>query len=273
MTLQSRIIKSRVMVGLAAAAFFIILIPLFSILLEVVSRGVGVLSWTFLTSLPKPPGEAGGGIGNAIQGSLTIVGLTCLFSIPLSILASIYLSEYQGKLANVIRFLTEVLSGTPSIVAGIFAYSIIVTYRGFSATSGAVALSILMIPTVIITTHDSLREVPQLVREGAIALGISKWRVSISVVLRSAMVGVATGIILGVARVFGETAPLLFTAFGNLYWATGVAGPMDALPLRIYNYAISPYADWQAQAWGAALVLLIIVLLLNVSIRILGRKR
>jgi len=273
MSLRGRIAKEYVMVAMIVLAFIIILIPLISMLYTILINGIGSISWEFLTSLPKPPGETGGGIGNAIQGSLMVVGVASAISIPISVFAALHLSEYKGRFSSAVELITEVLSGTPSIVAGIFAYALIVSRTGFSAISGSIALSVLMIPTVTIASHESLRAVPDNIREAAIALGIPKWRVSISIVLRSATTGIGTGIILGVARVFGETAPLLFTALGNLYWARGIMEPAAGLPLLIYNYATSPYKTWQEQAWGAALVLLMIVLLLNIAIRIIARKR
>ncbi|MDY6985478.1 MAG: phosphate ABC transporter permease PstA [Candidatus Thermoplasmatota archaeon] len=270
----ARKIKGRLMLILVAVAFIIIMIPLISMLYMIIKEGIGILSWEFLTALPKPPGEVGGGIGNAIQGSLIIVALASMVSIPISIFAAMCISEYGGKLSMITEFIAEVLSGTPSIIAGIFIYTLIVLRIGFSALAGALALSVLMIPTVTIASYESLKAVPRGIREAAIALGVPKWRASLFVILRSAMVGIGTGVILGVARIFGETAPLLFTtSLGNMYWNEGLLEPTAALPLLIYDYATSPYKSWQARAWGAALVLLVIVLLLNIGVRIIARKR
>lgn len=272
-SLRVRKIKGHLMLILVAVAFIIIMIPLISMLYMIIKEGIGILSWEFLTALPKPPGEAGGGIGNAIQGSLIMVALASVVSIPISIFAAMYISEYGGKLSSITEFIAEVLSGTPSIIAGVFIYTLIVLRIGFSALAGALALSVLMIPTVTIASYESLKAVPSSIREAAIALGVPKWRSSFFVILRSAMIGIGTGVILGVARIFGETAPLLFTALGNMYWNAGLFEPTAALPLLIYNYATSPYKSWQEQAWGAALVLLVIVLLLNIGVRVIARKR
>jgi phosphate transport system permease protein len=273
MSLRARRIKGHIMLVLISAAFIIIMIPLISMLYMIIREGIGVLSFEFLTSLPKPVGEPGGGIGNAIQGSLIMVALASAISIPISVMAAIYVSEYRGKLSSTIELIAEVLSGTPSIVAGIFIYVLIVIKTGFSAVAGALALSVLMIPTVTIASYGSLKAVPDHIREAAIALGVPKWKTSLFVVLKSATIGIGTGIILGIARIFGETAPLLYTAFGNVFWNESLLQPTAALPLLIYNYATSPYKSWQAQAWGAALVLLLIVLLLNVGVRIIARRR
>ncbi len=272
--MNARKIKGRVMLLLVSLAFILIMIPLISMLYMIIKEGFAVLSWEFITSLPKPPGEPGGGIGNAIQGSLMIVALASLISIPISILAAMYMSEYGGRLSTVTHMIAEVLSGTPSIVAGVFIYTLIVPVIGFSAMAGSLALAILMIPTVTIASYESLIAVPNSIREAAIALGVQKWKISLLVVLRSGIIGVGTGIILGVARIFGETAPLLFTtSLGNMWWNRGLLEPASVLPLLIYDYATSPYKSWQAQAWGAALVLLIIVLLLNIIVRAIARRR
>jgi len=272
-SMNVRKIKGRVMLLLVSLAFILIMIPLISMLYMIIKEGFAVLSWEFITSLPKPPGEPGGGIGNAIQGSLMMVALASLISVPISIFAAIYMSEYGGRLSEITHMIAEVLSGTPSIVAGVFIYTLIVPVTGFSAMAGALALSVLMIPTVTIASYESLIAVPNSIREAAIALGVEKWKTSLLVVLRSGTIGVGTGIILGIARIFGETAPLLFTALGNMYWNTGLLEPASALPLLIYNYATSPYKSWQTQAWGAAFVLLIIVLLLNIAVRAIARRR
>lgn len=273
MSLRTRKMKGNVMIFLVALAFVIIMIPLMSMLYMITIRGIGAISLEFLTSLPTPPGEPGGGIGNAIQGSLMLVATASAISIPVSIMAAIYISEYRGKLSSAIELITEVLSGTPSIVAGVFIYVLIIPRTGFSALAGSLALSVLMIPTVTIASYESLKAVPNHIREAAIALGVPKWKTSLFVVLRSAIIGIGTGVILGIARIFGETAPLLFTALGNMYWNEGLLQPASALPLLIYNYATSPYRSWQAQAWGAAFILLVIVLLLNIGVRIVARKR
>jgi phosphate transport system permease protein len=247
-------------------------IPLVSVISYVLAKGASGLSWSFFTELPKPVGETGGGFGNALVGSLILVGLACAVGIPVGVLSGVYLSEFgrRDKLANAVRFSADVMSGVPSIAVGIFIYTVLVlTMRRFSALAGGAALGILMVPTVMRTTEELLKLVPDSLREAGLALGIPKWRVILSIVLRTGMPGIVTGIMLAVARAAGETAPLLFTAFGNRFWATGLDKPIASLPVQIFTYAVSPYDDWHRQAWAAALVLMATVLLLNVGARLL----
>lgn len=261
--------------GLCLLATLLALIPLGLVLYYVTSRGIGGIDLAFFTELPKPVGEAGGGMANALLGTLELVGLACLFGIPPGVLAGVYLAEFgQHRFAKLVRFSADVMSGVPSITIGIFVYTLIVLRtKSFSAYAGGVALAVLMLPTVTRTTEELLRLVPESLREAALGLGVPKWRATLSVVLRTAAPGIATGIMLAIARVAGETAPLLFTAFNNAFWPTGLAQPTASLPVQIYTYAVSPYDDWHQKAWAAALVLIGMVLFLNVSARLLVRHR
>ncbi|HEY2410306.1 MAG TPA: phosphate ABC transporter permease PstA [Polyangiaceae bacterium] len=261
--------------GACVLAAVMAVIPLGSVLFYVAERGISGLNWAFLSELPKPVGETGGGMANAIVGTLKLVGLACVFGIPPGVLAGVYLAEFgHSRFGGVVRFCADVMSGVPSITVGIFVYSLIVlTTKHFSAWAGGVALAVLMLPTVTRTTEELLKLVPESLREAALGLGVPKWRATLRVMLRTAAPGIATGVMLAVARVAGETAPLLFTAFNNRFWSNGVDEPTASLPVNIYTYAVSPYEDWHAQAWAAALVLLIMVLLLNISARLLVRNR
>lgn len=272
--LQRKLVDA-VVRGLCLAATLLALIPLGLVLFYVTSRGIGGLDWAFFTELPKPVGEAGGGMANALLGTLELVGLACLFGIPPGVLAGVYLAEFgKHRFAKLVRFSADVMSGVPSITIGIFVYTLIVLRtKSFSAYAGGVALAVLMLPTVTRTTEELLRLVPEALREAALGLGVPKWRATLSVVLRTAAPGIATGIMLAIARVAGETAPLLFTAFNNAFWPTGLAQPTASLPVQIYTYAVSPYDDWHQKAWSAALVLIGMVLVLNVSARVLVRHR
>jgi phosphate transport system permease protein len=250
------------------------LVPLVSVLTFVAVRGIGGLSWSFFSELPRPVGESGGGMANALVGTLELVGLACLFGVPTGVLTGIYLSAFgQTRFGRFVRFAADVMSGVPSIAVGLFVYAVIVTTTGgFSGFAGAIALAILMLPTVARTTEELLTLVPEALREAALGLGIPKWRTTLFVVLRTAAPGVATGIMLAVARASGETAPLLFTAFNNRFWSTDPSEPMASLPVTIYAYAVSPYDDWHRQAWAAALVLVTLVLVLNVLARFVVRR-
>ncbi len=262
--------------GACVGATAMAIVPLVVILGYIVFKGAAAITPAFFTELPKPPGEAGGGMANAIVGTLTLVGLACAFGVPLGILAGVYLAEFgpESKLGRAIRFSADVMAGIPSIVAGLFIYTLVVVpMHRFSAIAGGLALAMLMLPTVTRTTEELLKLVPDALREAALALGVPKWRAILRVVLRTAAPGIATGIVLAVARVTGETAPLLFTALNNNGWAAGVDQPTASLTIQIYQYAGSPYEDQQAQAWAAALVLVGIVLVLNVSARFLVRHR
>jgi len=254
--------------GLCALATISVL---FFILGYLVYYGARSLNWAFLTQLPKPAGEAGGGMANAIAGTAKLLLLTALMGVPIGFVAGVYLSEYgRGAFAFAVRYAADLLNGVPSIVIGIFAYALAVVPLGhFSAFAGGVALSIMVIPITIRTTEQFLRAVPQSLREGALALGASKSRTIATVVIPAAMRGILTGTILAVARVAGETAPLLFTAFSNTYWSHGWLEPIASLPVMIFNYAISPYDDWHRQAWAAGLVLLALMLAANIAARMI----
>jgi len=237
-------------------------------------RGVGSLSWQFLIDSPRPVGE-GGGIGNAILGSLVLLALSSALGLPIGIAVGVYLSEVgRGQFASVIRFIIDTLTGIPSIVTGVFVYAIVVLpMKQFSAFSGGIALALVMIPIVARTTEEMLNLVPHSLREGALALGAPQWRVTLGVVLPAAASGIATGAMLAIARVSGETAPLLFTAFGSRFFSHYLDQPIASLTVQIYNYAISPYDEWHAQAWAATLVLVTLILAINIIVRILTRRR
>ncbi len=267
--------KDRFVRGACVAASLLALIPLFSVLYYLTVRGIGGVNLDFFTELPKPVGEDGGGMANAIVGTLQLVGLACLFGIPPGVLAGVYLSEFgDSKFGRTVRFGADVMSGVPSITVGIFVYGVVVLHtKQFSAYAGGLALAVIMLPTVTRTTEELLKLVPEALREAALGLGVPKWRATLRVMLRTALPGVATGIMLAVARVAGETAPLLFTAFSNRFWARGLNEPTASLPVQIYTYAVSPYEEWHRQAWAAAFVLVAMVLLLNISARFLVRHR
>jgi phosphate transport system permease protein len=242
---------------------------LFLILGYLVYNGGKSLDWGFFTKLPLPPGEDGGGMANAIVGSAEMVGLAALIGLPIGFMGGLYLAEFSGKfLGFVIRYTADLLNGVPSIVIGIFAWALVVVpMHGFSALAGAIALAIMLIPISMRTTEQFLSTVPNSLREGALALGAPKWKVLATVIVPAAMKGILTGMILGVARVAGETAPLLFTALNNQFWPRGLAQPAASLPVMIYTHAISPYDDWHRQAWAAGLVLLAMVLVTNIAAR------
>jgi phosphate transport system permease protein len=260
--------------GMGSAA--VLMIAILTIILGyMLYKGIGSMNLAFFTELPKPVGEVGGGIGNAIVGSAIMLLLAAAISVPIGVLAALYLSEFgTGWFAQVLRFLTDVLAGIPSIVVGIFAYTLIVLpMRHFSGFAGGISLAIIMLPVVIRTTEEMLRLVPQSLRDGGLALGAPKWRVTIDVVLASSMSGIATGVLLAIARAVGETAPLLFTALGSNLWTTDLDKPMASLPVQIYSYALAPYEDWHQKAWAAAFTLVALILLLNVTVRYLTRSR
>jgi phosphate transport system permease protein len=269
-----RRITDHVMTGVAVMTVILVLVPLFAIFAYLVYRGVGSVSWAFLTQTPKPVGEAGGGMANAIVGSGFILALASVLGVPLGVGAGIYLAEFgRNRFGDLIRFTADVLNGVPSIVIGIVAYSIVVlSQKHFSALAGGVALAIMMIPTITRTTEEMLLLVPQALREAAYGLGIPRWRTTISITLRTATSGVITGIMLAFARVAGETAPLLFTAFGNQFWNLRANQPTAALPLQIFNYAISPYDEWHRQAWAGALVLIILIVTAVAAVRFAVRR-
>jgi phosphate transport system permease protein len=272
---NKRKIIDRVMSFLTAACVIIAIIPLLSILYTVTINGISAINLDFLTQLPKPVGEAGGGLGNAIQGTFIVVGIACLIGLPVGVLSGVYLSEYgENRFGRMVSFVADVLTGTPSIVAGMFGYTFIVLYFGsFSAIAGGVALSVLMIPIVARTTEESLRLVPGSIREASLALGIPRWKTILHIVLNTARSGIITGALLAIARISGETAPLLFTSFGNMFWAGGIDKPISTLPVQIYTYAITPFPDWHAKAWGGALVLIVLILILNIGVRFVTRRK
>jgi phosphate transport system permease protein len=269
-----RRITDHTMTGVAVCTVIVVLVPLVAIFGYLVYRGVGSVDWAFLTQTPKPVGEAGGGMANAIVGSVFILGIASILGVPLGVGAGIYLAEYgRNRLGDTIRFTADVLNGVPSIVIGIVAYAIVVLYqKHFSALAGGVALAIMMIPTISRTTEEMLLLVPTALREAAYGLGIPRWRTTLSITLRTATSGVITGVMLAFARVAGETAPLLFTAFGNQYWNLHTDQPTAALPLQIYVYALSPYDDWHRQAWAGALVLIILIVSSVAAVRFAVRR-
>jgi phosphate transport system permease protein len=259
-----------VMLTLTGVSAFAVVSVLFLILGYLLWNGGSSLNWDFFTKLPKPVGETGGGMANAIIGSLKLLLLAALMGLPVGLLAGVYLAEFGSKtFAFVIRYTTDLLNGVPSIVIGIFAYSLVVLpVKHFSALAGGVALGMMVIPITVRSTEEFLRSVPGSLREGAMALGASKWKTIATVILPAASGGILTGMLLALARVAGETAPLLFTAFSNRFWSPGWGQPTASLPVMIYTYAIAPYDDWHRQAWAAGLVLLLLVLLANLGCRL-----
>jgi len=260
-----------VMLSLTGVAAFGVVSILFLVLGYLIWNGGKSLSWNFFTQLPKPVGETGGGMANAIVGSLKLLMLAAVMGLPVGLLTGVYLAEFGGKTFSfVIRYTTDLLNGVPSIVIGIFAYSLVVLpVKHFSALAGGVALGMMVIPITVRSTEEFLRAVPGSLREGAMALGASKWKTIVTVVLPAASGGILTGMLLALARVAGETAPLLFTALGNRFWSPGFGQPTASLPVMIYTYAIAPYDDWHRQAWAAGLVLLGLVLVANLGARLL----
>jgi phosphate transport system permease protein len=268
-----RRLTDHAMTGLAVLTVLLVLAPLIAIFGYVVYRGIGSINWAFLTQTPKPVGEPGGGMANAIVGSGLILGIASIIGVPFGIGAGIYLAEFgRNRFGSAIRFTADVLSGVPSIVMGIVAWGIIVRGRGFSALAGGVALSIMMVPTICRTTEEMLLLVPQALREAAYGLGVPRWRTTLSITLRTATSGVITGIMLAFARIAGETAPLLFTTLGNQFWNLKVNQSTAALPLQIYVYANSPYDDWHRQAWAGAFVLILLIVSSVAAVRYAVRR-
>jgi phosphate transport system permease protein len=259
-----------VMFSLTGVCALVTVGVLFFILGYLLWYGGSSLSWTFLTHLPTPVGEAGGGMANAILGSAKLLLLASVFGIPIGFLGGVYLAEFGGQTFSfVVRYTADLLNGVPSIVMGIFAFTLVVLpMKHFSTLAGSLALGVMMIPIAVRSTEEALRTVPMMLREGALALGASKWKTIATVAVPAARKGIITGIVLDIARVAGETAPLLFTAFSNRFWSRGWNQPTASLPVMIYTYAISPYDDWHRQAWAAALVLLTLVLVANVIARL-----
>ena len=274
-TLGRRKVVNAIMIGLTCAAALVATLPLLFILFYLLKKGITVLSPEFFTAMPKPIGEEGGGMANAIVGTLILVGIAMGVGLPVGIGAGLYLAEHRGTLlATTVRFLADVLNGLPSIVVGIFAWQFLVRPVGhFSALAGGVALGAMMIPMVTRTTEEMVRLVPVSLREAALALGYSRWRTSLTIVLRTATAGIVTGALVAIARIAGETAPLFFTALGNQFMSTSLREAIAALPLQIFNYAISPYESAHALAWGGALVLIALVLVMSVAARIATRAR
>jgi phosphate transport system permease protein len=268
-----RKLTSSVFVGCCASSVLIALVPLAFILFFVVTEGIQALNLDFFTHMPQPVGEAGGGMANAIVGTLILTGLGSIFAIPIGVLSGVYMSEYAGtRLASLVRFSADTLNGVPSIVIGVFVYAIVVLpVKQFSAIAGGVALGIMMIPIIARTTEELLLLVPGTMREGALALGATRAGAMFSVVLPAALPGIVTGVVLALARIAGETAPLLFTAFGNRFFTTRLTQPIASLTVMVFTYAISPYADWHRQAWAGALVLVLIVLLCSILARLATR--
>jgi phosphate transport system permease protein len=257
--------------GLALLCALIAAASLLAILGYVVRQGIGAINWEFLTDVPHPIGVPGGGVGNGIVGSVIMIGLATLMALPVGLLTGIYLALFgRGLLPESLRFLSDVLSGVPSIAIGLFAYALLVApFKHFSAFSASFAFMMLMLPLLVRTSEQAIRTVPQTVREGALALGMSNFRATVQIVLPTALPAIVTALLLAIARVTGETAPLLFTAFGSQFWETNPGNPMAELSLQVFTYAISPYPSWQAQAWGGALLLILAVFVLSLGARLM----
>ena len=271
-SLRRRLVD-HLMTGLSVLTVILVLLPLGAIFAYLIYKGMGSINWAFLTQTPKPVGEVGGGMANAIVGSAVILAIASLLGVPLGIGAGIYLAEYgRDRYGDIVRFVSDVLNGVPSIVIGIVAYAIVVLpQKHFSALAGGVALAIMMVPTIARTTEQMLLLVPQAIREAAYGLGVPRWRTTLSITLRTATSGVITGVMLAFARVAGETAPLLFTAFGNQFWNWRTDQPTAALSLQIFTYAISPFDEWHKQAWAGALVLIVLIVGAVAAVRIAVR--
>jgi phosphate transport system permease protein len=270
-----RRVVSNTMVGIMILAVIVALLPLFFILFDLVVKGAGSLSLDFFTKMPAPAGERGGGVAHAIVGTLIIVGTATLIGLPIGIAAGIYCAEFPGsRLTWLTRFVADVMNGTPSIVVGVFAWAwIVATQKHFSALAGSAALALLMIPMVLRTTEEMIKLVPNSLREAALALGYPRWRTSLTIVVRTTLPGIVTGSLLAVARIAGETAPLLFTALGSQYMSFDIDQPMAALPLTVFTYATGPFEEWHRFAWAAALVLILVVFVLSLGARLaIGRR-
>jgi len=271
---RRRILADKLFKVIIVLLSFACILPMFFILFFITSKGISAINWEFLTQLPKPVGEIGGGILNAIVGTLMLIAVSTLLSVPVGVLAGIFLSEYRkGILVYLVRLSVEILQGIPSIVFGIIAYVWIVVLVGsFSALSGGVALAMMMLPVIITTAEETLKLIPDSLREASLALGVSYPRTILKVVLPAGLSGILTGILLSVARVTGETAPLLFTAFGSPFMNFSILKPVNTLPLMIFNYATSPYPEWHRLAWGASLVLIVFVLGMNLFTKLVTRR-
>ena len=275
MRAQWRRWKSNIMVVVLMVCAVLSVLPLLLILGTLIVKGAGSINPDFFTRIPVPPGETGGGVAHAIVGTLMIVGTACLIGIPIGIGAGIFAAEWPAnRLAMITRFIADVLNGTPSIVVGVFAWTwIVARQKHFSGLAGSAALAVLMIPMVMRTTEEMIKLVPHSLREAALALGYSRWRTTLKVVVRTCLPGIVTGALLAVARIAGETAPLLFTALGSQYLSTNVNQPMAALPLVVFTYATGPYPEWHRLAWATALVLILVVLVLSIAARMATRSR
>jgi len=271
---RKRILADKSFKAIIVLLSFACILPMLFILFFITRKGISVVNWSFLTQLPKPVGEAGGGILNALIGTFMLIAVSSLLSVPIGVLAGIFLSEYRkGRLVYLVRLSIETLQGIPSIVIGIVAYVWIVVPMGsFSALSGGVALAMMMLPVIITATEETLKLIPDSLREASLALGVSYPRTILKVVLLSGLSGILTGILLSVARVAGETAPLLFTAFGSPFMAINILKPVNTLPLMIFNYATSPYPEWHRLAWGASFVLIVFVLGINLFTKLVTRR-
>jgi phosphate transport system permease protein len=269
-----RKVKSAAFVGFCGLSIAVALVPLAFILFFVVSQGVQALNWDFFTALPAPVGELGGGFANAIVGTLMLVGIGAAFAVPIGVISGVYIAEFPGtKLATMARFAADTLNGVPSIVVGVFVYGVaVLPFRQFSAMAGGLALGIMMIPIVTRTTEELIKLVPPALREGALALGATRGRATLTVVLPAAAPGIITGVVLALARIAGETAPLLFTAFNNRFLSLDPTQPISSLTVQVYTYAISPYEDWHRQAWAGALVLVALVLFCSILARVATRR-
>ena len=274
-SLTARRVVNVVMSGLMAVAAVLATLPLVFLLFHLLREGATSIDFAFFTMMPKPVGEVGGGMANAIVGTLILVGIACSIGLPIGIGAGLYLAEQRGaRLATSVRFLSDVLNGLPSIVMGIFAWHFLVRPVGhFSALAGGVALGAMMVPLVTRATEEMVRTVPTALREAALALGYPRWRTSVIIVLRTALPGIVTAALVAIARIAGETAPLLFTSFGNSFWSTSLSQPIAALPHQIYTYAITPYDDWHRLAWAGSLVLIGLVLVISILARFVTRSR
>jgi len=267
--------KNALMQAVTLMCAILVVAPLVLVFYHLLKEGFSSVNWAFFTQLPKPVGESGGGMANAIVGTFILLGQAAVLGVPIGVLGGVFLSEYGSSRLNWwIRFTADVLNGVPSITWGMVVYALVVVpMKGFSALAGGIVLGLMMIPLVMRTTEEVLQLVPNGYREAALALGIAKWRTIVQIVMRTALKGIVTGVLLALARVAGETAPLLFTALGNRFWTHKLTDPIAAMPLQIFEYAKSPYNDWHRQAWAGALVLLLLVLFVNAGVRVLTRDR
>lgn len=268
---KKRKLKSMIMKSFIIFMSFTATIPLFIVFYHVIKSGIQYIQPSFFTSLPTPIGQPGGGMANALVGSLKMIGLACVIGIPIGVFGGVFLSEYgKGKIAYTVKFVVDLMTSIPSIVVGLYIYSVVVVpMKGFSAYAGSLALTVLMFPIIVKTTEEVLKLIPQHTREAGLALGIPRWRVILSIILKGSIPSVATGVLLAIARVSGETAPLILTAFGNRFWSESLSQPTASLPVQIYSYAISPFEEWHQQAWAGAFMLLLTVFTFNLVARLL----